>query len=73
MKKSSFSEKLFAKPSFVGGFSTVLDIGTTLSAYNYSHSDDEADCRALNNDWRAVGEDLNDSIKLYEQEHLAKK
>ncbi len=63
--------RLFAEPSFVGGLSSVVDIGATLQAYNGSASEAEADLKALRNDWRAVGDDLRASIQGYEQEQGA--
>jgi len=47
--------------------SRMLDLGATLQDYNISETEQEADIRALKSDWCAVGEDLNFSIKNYEQ------
>jgi hypothetical protein len=63
------SNKLFANPSFISGFSSVLDIGNTLQEYNTSKTEAEADKKALQNDWRAVGEDIIFSILRYEKEN----
>ena len=49
---------LFARPSFVEGAARIFDFSNTLSMYNYSKNDDEADARALYSDWVAVGDDF---------------
>jgi len=49
---------LFARPSFISGFARVLDIGGTFNAYNQSATPEEADRRAIQSDWLAVGQDM---------------
>ena len=58
----SHTELLFSRPSFIGGFASVLDIGTTLRAYNESPSPHAADVRAIRSDWRSVGNDLRTAM-----------
>lgn len=70
MKKKYIPNQLFADPSFVLGVISVLDLGGTLYEYNTSDSGMEADVKALKNDWRAVGEDIANSIEMYEQESV---
>ncbi len=66
------SNQLFAEPSFLEGVSSVLDIhGELHKTYNTEKTGNKADRKALQNDWRAVGDDLKTSIFKYEQE-LAK-
>ncbi|MEK7538347.1 MAG: hypothetical protein AAB552_00755 [Patescibacteria group bacterium] len=67
MKDIYISSGLFARPSFVEGVSRVMDLGATLQEYNISETEQEADIKALKNDWQVVGGDLNFSIKTYEQ------
>ena len=68
MKKKYVPNKLFAVPSFVGGMASVIDLGGILHKdYNSSKTECEADSKALQNDWRAVGDDINNSISNYEQ------
>ena len=66
MGNNNLSSKLFARPSFIEGFSRILDIGTTLQEYNSSNTGVEADNKALESDWRAVGSDLRFAISKYE-------
>ncbi len=61
---------LFANPSFVGGASRCLDIGSTQTMYNNSPSGDIADYNALMADWNAIGNDMNMAIKNFEQEYV---
>ena len=49
---------LFAMPSFLNGFSRVLDLGGTFDVYNENETGEKADCQALSSDWRQVGEDI---------------
>lgn len=67
MGRSSF---LFAEPSFIGGLSSVLDIGNTLTVYNDSKSPSEADMRAIRSDWVVVGEDLRHAMEQWENERI---
>lgn len=53
-----FSTFLFARPTFLGGMATVLDMGGTLFNYNSSESAEEADRVALSMDFHAVGLDM---------------
>ena len=67
MKKLYVPNQLFARPSFTEGMARVLDLGGTLQEYNVSDTGKEADIHALRNDWRAVGDDIKEAIKSYEQ------
>jgi hypothetical protein len=52
------TDYLFAKPSFLGGMASVLDLGSTLTEYNVSPTPEQADAIAIYNDWKAVGNDI---------------
>ena len=66
-KVSIETSYLYATPSFLGGFAKTLDLGGTLVVFNKSETPIEADAKAINNDWKAVGKDLTHSIKEYGQ------
>lgn len=69
MKTKYTPNKLFAEPSLIEGLSSVLDISGDLHKdYNSSDTELEADVKALQNDWRAVGRDIAVSILRHEQE-----
>jgi len=56
-------------PSFLEGFARIFDFGGSLSDYNYSLTDVQADRCALRSDWRNVGIDL--AIVMGQQLELA--
>lgn len=56
------TDTLFAHPSFVSGAARVLDLGGTFDDYNRSRSEDDADARALQGDWVAIGSDMKKAI-----------
>lgn len=55
---SDLSTFLFARPSFLEGAARVIDLGNTLSDYNFSATEEEADAIAFACDWRQVAEDV---------------
>lgn len=61
------TDYLFAMPSFARGLARTLDIGAFLSgsSYNLSPTPSEADAWALEEDWRAVGEDLRQTFDAF--------
>jgi len=52
------SDFLVAQPTFMSGVSRSLDVMASFDAYNASATDTEADRRALECDWRVIGQDL---------------
>lgn len=58
---------LFSEPSFTEGISRVLDLGSTLQAYNEQETPEKSDLEAIKRDWLAVGKDIKISIKEYER------
>ena len=63
--------KLYANPSTIEGIARVVDLGATLQEYNTSMTEEQADFKAIRNDWRAIGDDFRFAIKKYGQQ-LAK-
>jgi hypothetical protein len=60
---------LFARPSFVGGMASVLDLGATLVVYNQSETPKEADAKAIKCDWEVTGNDIKNSMDKFTEEH----
>ncbi len=56
---------LFGSFGFFEGMGRVVDLAGTMVGYNYSPSTEEADDRALNSDWQAVGQDFKNAMNLY--------
>ena len=57
------STDLFSKPSFLRGASRVFDISGKLDEYNYQT---EADDRAIEKDWKIVGQDIGNATEKYD-------
>ena len=64
--------RLYAQPSLIEGIASLMDIAGALNTYNRSETDEEADVKALANDWYTVGDDINNAIKKYELENNKK-
>ena len=52
-------------PSFSRGLARSVDVGNTITEYNFSKTGEKADFDALKSDWEAVGDDLRHSIQKY--------
>ncbi len=63
---------LFARPSFISGMASVLDIGGNNVNYNLSQTPEEAD-NAIKSDWYIVGKDISDTIEKEKRNIHAKK
>jgi hypothetical protein len=62
---TTYSTYLFATPTWTEGVGRLLDFGDALTQYNESATPEEADYRAFEMDWRAVGGDILDAIDLF--------
>lgn len=62
----TYTDFLYARPSFAEGMARILDFGNTLNEYNRSP---DPDTLALNADWNAVAEDLSKAISTVKQEN----
>ncbi len=62
------SDFLFAKPSFVGGLASVLDLGSTLVVYNDPSSPEIADAQAIESDWTISGSDMVNAMAQWQNE-----
>jgi len=68
VSQPKFSSFLFADSSVWEGLGRILDFGDTMTDYNYSLTDQQADRIAIRADWRAVGHDL--ARVIYQQLQL---
>lgn len=62
------SDFLFARPSFLKGIGSVLNIGATGNIYNSSKSATKADSRAIASDWQTIGNDMREALDEYKKE-----
>lgn len=58
---------LMARPSFLEGMSRVMDIGDTMTDYNYSADGDAADNAAAWADWELIAGDMRRAAAQYVQ------
>jgi hypothetical protein len=56
---------LFAGFGFFEGMGRVVDLTGTMVGYNSSQTIEEADNRALNSDWKTVGDDFRKAMNSY--------
>lgn len=64
----SYSDFLYAKPSFLEGVARIFDFGGTLNGYNDSPTGEEADAAAIRSDWEAIGQDMRNAVEAFEKE-----
>lgn len=69
MGRRTQADLLFATPSLLSGVARLLDFYGYFDSYNTSSTPAEADFRALENDWRMVGQYLSDAINDYSASH----
>lgn len=68
MGLNSNSDFLFSNPNFWMGMGTAVNLAGNFYAFNVSPTSDIADLRAMKADFAAVGEDLLEAMRSYEQE-----
>ena len=54
---------LFSSPSFIQGMGTVLNLAGHSYDFNYSNSPQEADFKAIRNDWGMIGQDFRSILR----------
>ncbi len=59
---------LFPRPTFLEGLGRIFDFAGALNVYNQSRSSAEADYKAMNADWAAVGADMWAAVEQAEEE-----
>lgn len=69
MNLNSPTFKLFkCDHSFWNGVASMYDYSPVQSKYKTLKTEVEADCRAIQNDWRAIGMDMHNAMNQYDQE-----
>ena len=58
----TYSDLLYARPSFLEGVARIFDLGNTMNEYNDFATGEEADAIALWSDWTAIGQDISDAM-----------
>jgi len=58
---------LYARPSFLTGFISILDWAGFLNVYNESPTAEIADMVAIKNDWIFVGKDIRSAMNEFQE------
>lgn len=63
---------LFQKNSFLRGMGSVLNIRGSYFNYKTSNTDLQADIKATESDWTAIGSDILESVSKFKSENSLK-
>jgi hypothetical protein len=58
---------LYARPSFLTGFISILDWTGVLNIYNESPTAEIADMIAIRNDWISIGKDIRSAMMKFQE------
>jgi hypothetical protein len=61
---------LFPKTSLLDGFGSIMNVAGNYFRFNYSESGEEADNKAIANDWGVVGDDIRNVIQRTKQKSI---
>ncbi len=61
---------LFHRPSFIDGFGSIINVAGNYFDFNYSGSNEEADQKAIENDWGVIGDDIREAISKSKKKSL---
>jgi hypothetical protein len=62
-KDRYITDFLFATPNYLTGAGTVINLAGNYYAFNVSKTGEEADHRAIQNDFNMIGQDIFDVIE----------
>lgn len=57
------TNRLFHRASFIGGIGSIINVAGNYYDFNYTGSGEEADIKAIENDWGMIGDDIRQSVK----------
>lgn len=67
-QKRYSTDFLFSTPSFLSGAGTVMNLAGNFYEFNSSESGFEADEKAIQNDFRMIGQDFSDVVDKVKEE-----
>lgn len=67
-QKKYITDFLFSTPSFLSGAGTVINLAGNFYEFNSSDSGFEADEKAIENDFRMIGQDISDVIEKIKED-----
>lgn len=66
-KRQYHTDFLFPNSGFLMGAGSVFNIAGNYFEFNYSSADQNADEKAISNDWGVIGEDLAAIMSAFDQ------
>jgi len=54
---------LFPKTNLLTGAGSIMNIAGNYFELSYSETDEDADSKAIENDWAVIGQDIKDTVK----------
>jgi hypothetical protein len=69
-KKYYRTDHLFPRTNLIIGMGSIFNLAGKYFEFNSSQTADEADSRALESDWGAIGLDIQETIRAYPKECL---
>lgn len=60
-----YTFRLFNRPTFIGGFTAIVDFKELMKKYHTDENEKIADQNSIASDWKAVGLDMKTAIKVY--------
>lgn len=73
MGKTDFIDFLTPTGTFLNGMASVLDLAGALAQFNESETPQEADTKAIANDWEKTGRNLENAILSYGEKYIREK
>lgn len=64
------TNRLFHRATFIDGIGSIINFAGNYYNFNYSKSSEEADRKAIENDWRVVGDDIRNATKKAKDKKL---
>jgi uncharacterized protein YacL (UPF0231 family) len=72
MTDLSKAKIIYTEPSLLKGAARTASIVNTLDKFSVSATEEEADYKALSNDWKIVGQHLKNAVKDYAKQQKKK-
>lgn len=67
-KKKYRTDQLFPRTNFLIGAGSIFNIPGKYYQFNYSETEEDADSKAIENDWGVIGQDIRKAIQDQEEE-----
>ena len=71
-KIGQYTFRLFTEPSFIEGFTSILNFKKLMATYHTDQTPLLADTNSIKADWHAIGDDMQIAFNKYESERSSK-